>query len=238
VKITTPTASLLVLALMTAPASAQGIAGWTGEGTISGAYVTGNSQTTDVGVGIKGARQFGDWQAKGQLNVDYGKNNGIESRNRWGLAGQLNDDLTTRFYIYGRGSYEQDKFSGFDNRLFVGAGAGYKIITGGMITWAIEGGPGYRRDVIQFTGKSEGKLGARIGSAFAVKFNDAVSFSNDTEWVYSDVSTQLVNIAAVTSKLTDILAARFSFEVRNESDPPFHRKATDTATRFSLVFGF
>jgi putative salt-induced outer membrane protein len=48
----------------------------------------------------------------------------------------------------------------------------------------------------------------------------------------------LINIAALTAKLTDILAARVSFEVRNESNPPFGREATDTATRFSLVFGF
>ena len=70
------------------------------------------------------------------------------------------------------------------------------------------------------------------------KFNDAVNFTNDTEVVYSDVSTQIVNIAAVTAKMTDKLAARFSYEVRNESDPPFGRKSTDTISRISLVYGF
>ena len=65
-----------------------------------------------------------------------------------------------------------------------------------------------------------------------------MSFSNDTEWVYSDVSTQLSNISAITAKLMDKLATRFSFEVRNESNPRFGRKPTDTITRFSLVYGF
>lgn len=230
--------SLIGLVLTATPAAAQSMDVWTGEGSVSAAYTTGNSETTDVGIGVKAARQFGDWRFKGQLAADYGKNNGIESRNRWALAGQVDHDLTDRIYVYGRGTYEQDKFSGFDSRLFLGAGAGYKVITGGMATWTLEAGPGYRRDVIAFTGVTEGKIGARLGSAFAYKFSDEVSFTNDTEWVYSDVSTQLTNIAAITAKLTDILAARFSFEVRNESDPPFGRKPTDTATRFSLVYGF
>ncbi len=150
----------------------------------------------------------------------------------------MDRDITNRFFVNLRGTYEEDKFSGFDSRSFVGVGAGYKVLMMGPATWTIEGGPGYRRDVFQATGKSKGTFGARLGSVYAYKFNDAVNFTNDTEVVYSDVSTQIVNIAAVTAKMTDKLAARFSYEVRNESDPPFGRKSTDTISRISLVYGF
>jgi len=211
---------------------------WTGEGAISAAVITGNTKSTDAGIGIKAAKQFGDWRVKGALGVDYGKNNSVESRNRWSLTGQLDRDITNRFFVNLRGTYEEDKFSGFDSRSFVGVGAGYKVLMMGPATWTIEGGPGYRRDVFQATGKSKGTFGARLGSVYAYKFNDAVNFTNDTEVVYSDVSTQIVNIAAVTAKMTDKLAARFSYEVRNESDPPFGRKSTDTISRISLVYGF
>lgn len=229
---------IFVLVLIMNPAVAQDADSWTGEGTLTAGYTSGNTETTDVGIGLSGARQLDVWRIKAQVTVDYGDNNGVESRNRWALSGQLDRDLTDRFYVYGRGAYEVDKFSGFDSRFFGGVGVGYKILIGEMTTWSIEGGPGYRRDVIQLTGISKGNIGARIGSAFAHPFNDAVSFSNDIEWVYSDVSTQLVNISAITAKLTDVLAARISFEVRNESDPLPGRKSTDTATRLSLVFGF
>ncbi len=55
---------------------------WTGEGAISAAVITGNTKSTDAGIGIKAAKQFGDWRVKGALGVDYGKNNSVESRNR------------------------------------------------------------------------------------------------------------------------------------------------------------
>ncbi|MFZ4071101.1 MAG: DUF481 domain-containing protein [Caulobacterales bacterium] len=231
------------LLLAAAPAhAADAKNGWTGEGTLSAGYTTGNTETTDIGAGLKGARQVGDWRLKAALGGDYGKNNGVESRNRWDVAGQVDRDLTDRFYLYGRASYEQDNFSGYDPRLLVGPGAGYKVLKGDRTNWTVEGGPGFRRDEIARAGlvaaRTEEKFGARLGSAFKHKFNDAVSFSNDTEIVSSDVSTQTFNSAAVTAKLTDKVAARFSFDVRNESDPRPGREDTDTATRFSLVFGF
>ena len=146
---------LVALPMMAAPAVAQNKTGaqggknaWTGEGTVSGAYTSGNTQTTEVGIAVKAAKQFGKWDIKGNLEADYGENNDVESRNRWALAGQLNRKLTERWLTYGRGTYEEDKFSGFDSRLFFGAGVGYKVLTGGAASWTLEAGPGYRRDVI------------------------------------------------------------------------------------------
>ena len=232
------TGGLLALALMAVPAVAQDTDGWSGEGTISAGFTSGNTSTTDIGVGLSGELRFGPWTAKAQVNVDFGKNNGVQNRNRWELAGQLNRDLNERFYIYGRGAYERDKFSGFNSRLFLGAGGGYRIFMGDMTSWTIEGGPGYRQDEIQLTGVSKGSFGARIGSAFSHQFNESVSFSNDTEWIYSKVSSQLINTAAITAQLSGALSARASFEFRNESSPQPGRKATDTTTRLSVVYGF
>jgi putative salt-induced outer membrane protein len=241
-KLNTMLAALAAGLMLAAPAWAADKDGWTGEGSLSAGYTTGNTETTDLGAGLKGARQMGDWRLKAAAGADFGENNGVESRNRWDLAGQVDRDLSDRFFLYGRASYEQDKFSGYDSRLFVGPGAGYKVIKNDVTTWTVEGGPGFRRDEVArvglVAGRTEEKFGARLGSAFKHKFNDAVAFSNDTEIVYSDISTQTFNSAAITAKLTDALAARLSFDVRNESDPRPGREDTDTATRFSLVFGF
>lgn len=231
----------MVFQLLTVPAVAAAAnrakSTLSGEGSVSAAYTSGNTNTTDVGAALKAAKQFRDWDIRGKLEIDYGENSGIESRNRWALAAQFDRKFGDRWHIYGRGTYEEDKFSGFESRLFVGTGAGYKIIAGNKANWTLEAGPGYRRDVIVPSGRVEGKISTRIGSSFGYKFNKYVDFSNDTEWVYSDVSTQRSNIAALTAKLTDKFATRFSFEVRNESNPPFSRKPTDTITRFSLVYG-
>lgn len=220
--------------------------GWTGEGAISAAATTGNTETTDLGLSLKGARQMGDWRVKANAAADYGETNSSETRNRWGLGGQVDRDLTDRFYLFGGATYEQDQFSGYDSRFYVGPGAGYRVLTGERTKWALEAGPGYRRDEVQarvvsgvrLGSATEEGFGARAASRFSHKFNEAVGFTNDTDVIYGDLSTQIVNSAAITAKLTDALSARVSFDVRNESDPQPGREDTDTATRFSLVFGF
>lgn len=212
--------------------------GWSGEGTFSAGRTAGNTDTTDISGGLKLNGLFGDWGLKTIALAEYGKNAAIETRSRIFLSGQGEYNLTERIFLYGRGSYENDKFSGFDNRMFLGTGAGYKVLLGPDVTWTLAGGPGWRRDIIQLTGVTNSSFAVRVGSNFLYKFNENVSFSNDTEYVTSNVSNQLINIAAITSKLFGALAARASFEVRNESSPQFGRKATDTFTRFSLVYGF
>jgi hypothetical protein len=62
--------TVIVLLSATGPVFAQGIAGWTGEGSINVGVTTGNTETTDIGVGLKGARQFGDWRAKAQATAE------------------------------------------------------------------------------------------------------------------------------------------------------------------------
>ncbi len=231
--------SIAALHLPTRPAAAQNTSNpWTGEGSISAAYTSGNTESTDVGIALKAAKQIRALQIKGQVEVDYGENSGVESRNRWALAGQFNRTLSNSWFVYGRGTYEQDKFSGFESRSFFGLGLGYKLFNSERTKWTLEAGPGYRHDVIQLTQEAKNEVGARLGSSFAYEFNSFVSLSNETEWVYSQVSTQLTNMAAINAKLTDKFATRLSFEVRNESKPQPGNVATDTITRFSLVYGF
>jgi putative salt-induced outer membrane protein len=223
------------VAFAAAPAFAED--GLTGEGSLSAGVTTGNTDTKDLGAALKLANQFGDWRAKGQLAADYGETDDTETRNRFLAAAQLDRDLSERFYVFGRASYEQDEFSSFDNRIFAGVGAGYRVLTGERAKWAVEAGPGYRWDELT-TGAKEESVSARAASMFAYKFNDAVAFTNDTEVLYADVSTQVINTAALTAKLTDAFSARFSYDIRHETEALPGRKETDTATRLSLVYGF
>ena len=133
-----------IFALVATPAFAED--GLTGEGSLSAGVNTGNTDTKDLGAALKLAKQFGDWRAKGALAADYSETDNNETRNRLSGAAQLDRDINDRLYLFGRGSYEKDAFSSFDNRVFVGVGAGYKILTGERTKWAVEAGPGYRWD--------------------------------------------------------------------------------------------
>jgi putative salt-induced outer membrane protein len=236
-KIKTLAASLAAgLALaFAAPAMAQD--GWTGEGALSAGVTSGNTKTTDVSAGLKVANQFGDWRAKGDFLAEYGENNSNETKNRYRLGAQLDRDFDANWYGYGRASYEKDKFAAFDNRTFVGVGAGVKVLQGAPTSWTLEAGPGYRWDELA-NGRDEESAAFRAASMFRHELNDAVAFTNDTEVLYADVSTQVFNSIGLQAKLTDTLSARVSYDIRHETEVLPGRKETDTATRVSLVYGF
>ena len=118
---------------------------------------------------------------------------------------------------------------------------------GEQATWSVEGGPGLKidetRDIILpgpviVPGETEESFSAIGASKFAYAFNDNVKLSNDTNVLYAETSTQLGNSLAVTAALTGALSARFSVDVRYDTDPPVGFEQTDTATRVSLVYAF
>lgn len=251
--------------LFLAPANAQNSDGWYGEGSFSAGNTTGNTETSDLGLGAKLNREQGVWKYGVEAVADYGELEGVEARNRWLLGGTVDRYINDRLFGFGNASYEVDEFSGYENRAFLGGGLGYKVLDGGKATWDVRGGPGVKFDKIRDIscaagdpdlasavcagvadadtaifepGSSETSVAGIFASNYAYAFNDNVTFTNDTDILAAEVSTQLTNVAAVTAKLSDNLSARVSFDVRHDTDPPIGFEDTDTATKIAIVYGF
>ena len=118
--------------------------GWSGEASATGSNSTGNTETTDVGLAIKLAKQSDVWRHKFKAAADYGKNRGAKNKGRYALGYQLDRDLNDRMYVYGNGDYYQDDFGAYKQGYFLGTGVGYKAILPEPISWNLEGGVGYR----------------------------------------------------------------------------------------------
>lgn len=223
--------------------------GWSGESSLSAGLTTGNTETSEAGLGIDLDRGAGDWNFGIQLSGDYGKEDGVESRNRYFGAVDLEHDFNDTMFTFGRASYEVDQFTGFDSRTFVGGGVGWHVLDDEDHHWTVRGGPGFKIDEVkrQVTTDSNGavtitpasteeSLGAVAQSEYFYAFNEAVSLSNKTNMVYGQESTQINNSIGLTAALNGHLAARVSFDVRHDTAPQPTYEATDTATKFSLVY--
>ena len=223
--------------------------GWSGESSLSAGLTTGNTETSEAGLGIDLDRGAGDWNFGIQLSGDYGKEDGVESRNRYFGAVDLEHDFNDTMFTFGRASYEVDQFTGFDSRTFVGGGVGWHVLDDEDHHWTVRGGPGFKIDEVkrQITTDSTGtvtitpasteeSLGAVAQSEDFYAFNEAVSLSNKTNVVYGQESTQINNSIGLTAALNGHLAARGAFDVRHDTAPQPTYEATDTATKFSLVY--
>jgi len=223
--------------------------GWAGEGSLTAGTTSGNTETTDIGIGVKVDRTAQLWTTGLEAFADYAETEGLETKNRLFLAAQLDRQLTDRAYAFGRLSHERDEFSGFDSRSFLGGGAGYQVFEGERTSWSVEGGPGVKIDEIgestsvdaigmpfAVPGETVESVSFIAASNYLYAFNDAVQFTNDTDAIYAEESTQLINTSALTADLISSLSARVSFDIRHDTNPPTGFESTDTASRIALVY--
>lgn len=234
-------ASLAALAAVPAlPAMAQTEDKWTGEGAFNAGFTTGNTETRDAGVAVKAKHVGGAWTQVGELAFDYGDTDEIETKNRIFGSGQIDRSFGTQWSGYTRLTGESDQFSGFENRYFLGVGAAFKAVDTPTTKWTLEGGPGYKIDDLRATlttaASTEESISGRGASRFSHDFNERVKFTDTTEVVTSDTSTQISNSAALTANIMGNLSARVSLDVRHDTDPLPGFEPTDTATKFSLVY--
>lgn len=229
-----------------APAQADMLSGWSGDASLSGSTTDGNTETTDVGLGLNLIKTDGLWRNKFDANYDLGSVEGNDTKNRLFLGYQLDRDLNDRTYVFGNANYFKDDFGAYETGNYLGAGLGYKVFTAAPTTWDVEAGLGYRTQETRALGvfgtagfvdsveESEGAL--RLGSDFDFDFNDAVSLYNDTELLHSDSDTYIWNDIGIQAQLAGNLSAKFGVRVDNHSDVPAGVEETDTITRGTLVY--
>ena len=225
--------------------------GWTGEGALSAGMTRGNTDTSDIGLGFDVDRIEGNWDFGFQGQVDYGKQDGVENRNRVFLAADIDRDIHCCLFAFARGSYEVDQFTGFDSRSFLGGGLGYRFGDGEQLSWVVRGGPGVKVDEVKrvittddlgapliIPAETVTSVGAVAKSEFSWAFNERVELSNKTDMIYAEDSTQVSNGLALTAQINGSLSARFGFDTRYDTNPPDGFKSTDTATKIGVVYKF
>ncbi len=222
---------------LASPAFAGIADGWTGEAGLTGSKTTGNTETTDVGLGLNLVKSDDVWRHKFNASVDYGKTSGVKDKQRFVLGYQIDRDINERLYAYGNADYFQDDFGAFESGYFVGAGLGYKLVLPDPFKWDVEAGLGFRNQKTQeIVPVTTEELAGRLASNMDYVFNDNVSLYNNSELIYSSSDTYIWNETGITAQLMGNLAARASFRVDTHSDVPAGRKKTDTISRVGVVY--
>lgn len=209
---------------------------WSGEGQIGLSRTSGNTSDTGFLVAVGLSRDGLKTRQFFNAALDRQKSDGTLTRERMGANYELNYKFNDRFYAFGLIGWERDKFAGFSRRFTESGGLGYRVLDAETMTLDVEAGPAFRQ--VKFVdGTSDSQISGRGSLAYRWQILDNLAFSEDAA-VYLGDSSTLTSSTALSAAITGALSARLSFDVTHESDPPEGNKKTDTASRFSVVYGF
>lgn len=150
-----------------------------------------------------------------------------------------------------------DKLGDFARDGFIGVGPGYRVINTDTTAWRVQAGIGYRytqtgaqksgfnlvdedgdgvfvrEDV---TDSSDSGVGYIVSSRLYHRFNDNVFITNDTDYLSSEDSDDVItNQFGVNFKMSDQLATRISYTTEYQENRPIR---TDNTLGVSVVYGF
>jgi len=211
--------------------------GWKGSGEAGGFVSTGNTNTQGVALGVNLSKETRLWKHALRGFVDYQRQEGITTRERYFAGYEGNYNITPNLYALLTLSYERDQFSGFNSRFAESLGLGYKVLKGPRVTLALEAGPALRQT--RFTnGFNANTFAARGALNAGFKITDTIQITENASVFYDSTNTSFQSLTALTAQISGALSARMSVQFNSESNPPLGRENTDTTSRVTLVYGF
>ncbi len=211
--------------------------GWAGSLSLGLSATEGNTDTADLSVAGRLRYGNGPWNHTFGFALEAAEDNNTRNKEEAFATYEANRYLTEDFYIFGLGSVRYDGFASNKWDAFLGAGPGYRIINTPQTAWRVQAGPGVRYIEDQ-NGNDDTEVAGIASSRLYQKINDNAFLSNDTDVLFSDNDTLVVNDLGVTFQLSKRLATRTSLRTEWNSDPLPGRDDTDTSFNVSLVVGF
>ncbi|MBS1301922.1 DUF481 domain-containing protein [Loktanella sp. SALINAS62] len=221
------------------------------EGRLVGSYgsvafrATANSNDDDdnsnVGVGLR----YGTFDGVNGIDVsakyDYAADNGDETTNRLLAGADYRRDLSGAFFAYGKLDVLLDSAvtepDSYETDIFAGVGLGYRILNDATSQWSVQAGPGYRY-AEQVNGVDVDEVAASVSSNYYRSLSATSYLTNDTDIIYSDISTQVQNELALNVSMTNALALRTSLTtIYNDNSDDSFSDANNTLG-VSVVYNF
>lgn len=232
--VTMPLLTLSCAALACVVAIAEPIKGEAELGYVS---TDGNSETQTLNAKLKLTKETEQWAHQANLAALSNSSDDSTTAEKYTAALQSDRKLDERSFLYVLGTYEDDRFSGFDYQATVGVGYGYKVIDNDERKLTLEAGPGYRINAVT-GGDDEKEVTLRLAEIYEWKFSDTAQFDQ-----YLIVETGGDNTitkvgASVKSALTGSLALKVGVDFKITDKVPAGRDDTDTETYATVTYSF
>ena len=156
---------------------------------------------------------------------------------RYYLEDKSDYNLDEEQYLFLKGTYTDDRFSGFEYQATASGGYGRHFIKDDRFELQGYGGVGYRENDIINSG-SEGEVIVTLGEQFNWTISDNAVLTQSFNSEIGDERTVSVLELGLETNIIGGITTKFAFQARNNSEVPVGSNKTDTLTSISLLYSF
>lgn len=244
-----PVACLLAFNATAAEEEKQTI---TGSSELGMLFKSGNTKSTDLKAGIDVKHETGLWRNNATMTILAKKTEYVDGETgeevydttdqKWTAVLQTNYTLNTerKDYVWGNVSFEDDRFSSFEYQSSYTAGWGKRWYENGKTYFDAEAGIGYKVDRT-IAGTDQNDAIIRLAATFEHELYEGVAFKQtfSANMVPDiDKNSKYRAVSALTTKLMESLALKFTFTVDHNTKVARGSANTDTETALTLVYSF
>lgn len=240
------TRAVTILAMTSFPLAASGQdPNWEGEAELGVLITTGNSEETNLKGRFALLHNTERWRNLLEARSAYTEAEDETTAERYRGQGETNLKFSQHQYFFLRGSYEDDRFSGYDFRSSATTGYGHRV-------WEMEedsfldlsAGVGYRYNRFEEPDEDDGRyeqeaIGRLAGHLdFALSENALFRQKLSTEFGLHDNNTITESETSLQASVVGDLSMKLGYRVTHVSDAPPDSAKTDTETSVSILYGF
>src|SRR5690554_5521310 len=237
---------LVVACMALAPmVHAQESGNWKGEAELGVLVTSGNSEETKVNGRLGLIHETGTWRNSGDFSSKYTEADDETTAEEYRAALETDYKFDEQQYWFLRGSWENDRFSGYAFESTLTTGYGNRVWQAGERSFLdLSAGAGYRYNKLKQENPDgrdvEEEAIARLAGQFDYALSDTALFRQklSTEIGLDDNNTISQSETALQSNIVGSLSMKAAFRVKHVSDAPVGSDKTDTETSLSLLYGF
>lgn len=225
------------LAILTPTLANAAESTWGGEAELGIVSTSGNTETSTINLNTKLENERAKWKHLVLFNTLHSSSEDDSTAERYVLIGKSDYKIDDISYAFGRFSYEDDRFSGFEYQATETLGYGRHLIQEPTLKIDVEGGPGMRQSKAEnASSENEGIL--YLSGNLKWDISPTSLFTEDLFTEIGEDITITKSVTGLKSQINGDLAMRVTFTAKHTSKVPAEKKKVDTETAISLVYSF
>ncbi|MFA5494661.1 MAG: DUF481 domain-containing protein [Porticoccaceae bacterium] len=211
---------------------------WSGEGDLAFSKSSGNSRNATLRAKLLLSYSVHRWTYSGQIEAVNASEDDTRSAEAYTLRGKTAYDITDRYYTFGNGRYEDNRFSGYEYQAALTMGVGVHVIATDKALFDLEGGAGYRRSEEQNTGETFNEAILLLAGKYHRELTETTRFESNLNAEAGDDNTYVEGLMGIRVKINSRLALKVAYTVKHNTDVPVGTKNTDTLSSVGLTYSF